>query len=112
MRTRDETEEELLRKIRTIRSRNVRNLLWLWSNTNGVRLFPEDIGVREKRYRPFPSLNQIMRDLRCSKRTAQDYLVACLIIEAAEGFRFEEGPERFIWEPERRKMLKAAFYAK
>jgi len=32
LRSREELENELIRKVRTIRSKNIRNLLWVWIN--------------------------------------------------------------------------------
>jgi hypothetical protein len=78
--------------MRTIRIKSVRKLIALWLESNGAAQLhdPQFKGPnkREKRYRPFPSLLEIQIWLGCSKRTAQDYLTALIIMNEALDLRY------------------------
>jgi hypothetical protein len=92
MTSREKRLAELVRKTNTVRSKSIRKLLRLWLERNGAALFHDPQfrgpGKREKRYRPAPSLLEIMDWIGCSKRTAQDYLTALVVIDRAEGPRY------------------------
>ena len=96
-------EEELLRKTRTIRSKNIRKLVCLWMDCHGMPQIRALEGIRLRRYQDFPSLEEIRLAFHCSKRTAQDYLVACLVIAATVELDQIRSPRRFAWEPRGRQ---------
>lgn len=76
--------KHLVKRLETIRPQTLRNLLLLWMTSYGEWIF-EDPRYRERTRRgnrnfPLPSLREIIEWFHCSRRTAQDYLSALIVL--------------------------------